>query len=47
MTLEIQVLTVFPQLFETFRDTAFVGQARAEGLATVERVEVRFYRSGK
>ncbi len=41
MTLEIQVLTVFPQLFETFLDTAFVGQARARGLATVEVHDLR------
>ena len=33
--LEIDVLTLFPELFGPFLETAFVGQARAKGLAEV------------
>ena len=33
--LEIDVLTLFPELFDPFVETAFVGQARAKGLAEV------------
>lgn len=39
--LEIDVLTLFPELFGPFLDTAFVGQAVEKGLARVETHDLR------
>jgi tRNA (guanine37-N1)-methyltransferase len=39
--LEVDVLTLFPELFEAFLGTAFVGQAREKGLAAVNVHDLR------
>jgi len=41
MKLEVDVLTLFPELFAPFLDTAFVGQAREKGLAAVTLHDLR------
>lgn len=39
--LEIDILTLFPELFSPFLDTAFVGMARREGAAKIEAHDLR------
>ncbi|MFP6641793.1 MAG: tRNA (guanosine(37)-N1)-methyltransferase TrmD [Myxococcota bacterium] len=43
--LEIDVLTLFPELFETFLGTAFVGQARDRDLVRIEVHDLREWTS--
>ncbi|MFP6654099.1 MAG: tRNA (guanosine(37)-N1)-methyltransferase TrmD, partial [Myxococcota bacterium] len=38
---KIDVLTIFPQLFANFLETAFVASAREQGLASVEAHDLR------
>jgi tRNA (guanine37-N1)-methyltransferase len=38
---EIDILTIFPELFGTFVETAFVAQARAQGAASVAAHDLR------
>ena len=38
---EIDILTIFPELFGTFVETAFVAQARAQGAASVATHDLR------
>ena len=39
--LEIDILTLFPEIFESFRSTAFVGQSREKGLTRVDVHDLR------
>jgi tRNA (guanine37-N1)-methyltransferase len=39
--LKIDILTIFPQLFPAFLETAFVGAAREQGAASVEAHDLR------
>ena len=39
--LEIDILTIFPELFGPFLDTAFVGMARRDGAARIEAHDLR------
>jgi tRNA (guanine37-N1)-methyltransferase len=39
--LEIDILTIFPQLFEPFLETAFVGIARRDGAAAIRTHDLR------
>ena len=43
--LEIDVLTLFPELFQPFIDTAFIGQARQKNLARIETRDLRGWTS--
>ena len=39
--LQIDILTIFPELFGPFLDTAFVGMARRDGAARIEAHDLR------
>ena len=39
--LEIDVLTIFPELFGPFLETAFVGMARRDGAARIDTHDLR------
>ena len=41
--LEIDILTIFPELFGPFLDTAFVGMARRDGAARIEAHDLRHW----
>jgi tRNA (guanine37-N1)-methyltransferase len=41
MALRIDILTLFPELFESFLDTSIVGRARRNGLADIRLTNIR------
>ncbi len=45
--LEIDILTIFPDLFEPFLDTAFVGLARREGAVAIHTHDLREWASDR
>jgi len=45
--MHIDVVTLFPELFDTFLETSFVGRARERGLLTVDRASLRDFGKGK
>jgi tRNA (guanine37-N1)-methyltransferase len=45
--MHVDLVTLFPQLFDTFLETSFVGRARAQGALSVERRSPREYGLGK
>jgi len=45
--LEIDILTIFPELFSPFLETAFVGLARRDGAARIETHDLRAWASDR
>jgi tRNA (guanine37-N1)-methyltransferase len=45
--MHVDIVTLFPELFDTFVETSFVGRARAHGALTVERRSPRDFGLGK
>ena len=39
--MKIAILTIFPQMFENVLSMSILGRARAEGLMTVEAMDIR------
>ncbi len=45
--MHVDIVTLFPELFDTFLETSFVGRARAQGALSVERRSPRDFGKGK
>jgi len=45
--MHVDLVTLFPELFDTFLETSFVGRARTQGALTVERRSPRDFGLGK
>ncbi len=45
--MRIQVITIFPELFEPWLSTSLVGRARTSGLVEVEVHDLRFFTEGR
>ncbi len=45
--MHVDVVTLFPELFDAFLETSFVGRARAQGALTVTRLSPRDFGLGK
>jgi tRNA (guanine37-N1)-methyltransferase len=45
--MHVDIVTLFPELFDTFLETSFVGRARTQGALTVERRSPREFGLGK
>lgn len=45
--MHVDVVTLFPELFDTFLETSFVGRARTQGALTVDRRSPRDFGLGK
>jgi len=43
----IDILTIFPEMFESVLNTSILGRARAQGILTVETTDIRLYSDAK
>ena len=43
----IDILTIFPEMFESVLNTSILGRARANGLITIEATDIRPYSASK